>query len=281
MLADALAEGASVARLRDLLDAALAHGAAELGKARSGYGDPVVVAFAADRAVTPVDAALRADPAADTERAFRLAALTIAALADAGGQGELTAGERGGRLVLALPGADAELAALAFTERSGDVDRLRVVAYALPPEVVGEADLRPPVGPNHPLRIAAKVAALGGDPTDPESIEAHEEEVLGAARPHDDPDPASRVARRILQRMDGMGKWGGYHTEFVHVARGFEGNDRALALEVGEALVASGLLVEKTSVGQRHVFLNPRRAGDIRRLIENGSQPSGLTLPRA
>ena len=49
----------------------------------------------------------------------------------------------------------------------------------------------------------------------------------GVARPHDDPDPARRVARRILQRLNGMGKWGGYHTDFAHLARGFAGNDRS------------------------------------------------------
>ena len=99
-------------------------------------------------------------------------------------------------------------------------------------------------------------------------------------RPHEDPDPGRRVARRILQRLDGMGKWGGYHTEFAHLARGFAGNDRALAQDAGEALLAAGLLAEKPSVGQRHVFLNPRRAGDIRRLIETGEEPSGLSLAR-
>ena len=60
------------------------------------------------------------------------------------------------------------------------------------------------------------------------------------ARPHDDPDPARRVARRILQRLNGMGKWGGYHTEFAHLARGFAGNDRELAEAVGEALLDAG-----------------------------------------
>jgi hypothetical protein len=101
--------------------------------------------------------------------------------------------------------------------------------------------------------------------------------LLGAARaraaPHEDPDPARRVARRILQRLDGMGKWGGYHTDFAHLARGFAGNDRALAHEVGEALLAAGLLAEKPSVGQRHVFLNPRRAATSARLIETGDAP--------
>jgi len=44
-------------------------------------------------------------------------------------------------------------------------------------------------------------------------------------------------------------------------------------------LIAAGLLAEKPSVGQRHVFLNPRRAADIRRLIETGETPPGLRLP--
>jgi hypothetical protein len=132
------------------------------------------------------------------------------------------------------------------------------------------------------------VARLGGRPEDPRSVEAHEEAVLAllaagpdeVVRPHEDPDPARRVARRILQRLHGMGKWGGYHTDFAHLSRGFAGNDRALAQEVGEALLGAGLLDEKPSVGQRHVFLNPRRAGEIRGFIETGEPPSGLRLPR-
>ena len=76
-----------------------------------------------------------------------------------------------------------------------------------------------------------------------------------------------------------MGKWGGYHTEFAHLARGFAGNDRALAQEVGEALLESGLLAEKPSVGQRHVFLNPRRAAEIRELIETRRAPTGYAAP--
>jgi hypothetical protein len=77
-----------------------------------------------------------------------------------------------------------------------------------------------------------------------------------------------------------MGKWGGYHTDFAHLARGFAGNERALADAVGESLLQAGLLDEKVSVGQRHVFLNPRRAGDIRRLIDDGALPPTLRLPQ-
>jgi hypothetical protein len=135
--------------------------------------------------------------------------------------------------------------------------------------------------------VAEAIAALGANPADPGAADAHEDAVLAAlgpdehqaTRPHDDPDPARRVARRVLQRLAGMGKWGGYHTEFSHLARGFAGNDRALADDVGEKLLKSGLLLEKPSVGQRHVFLNPRRAADIRALIERGETPGDLRLP--
>ena len=133
------------------------------------------------------------------------------------------------------------------------------------------------------------MARLGGRPEDPRSVEELEEAVLAvleadgsrAVRPHEDPDAARRVARRILQRLDGMGKWGGYHTDFAHLARGFAGNERALAQAVGEALLEAGLLAEKPSVGQRHVFLNPRRAAEIRKLIDEGAVPAGMTLPSA
>jgi len=132
------------------------------------------------------------------------------------------------------------------------------------------------------------VALFGGRPEDAGSVEEHEDAVLAllqpaerAVRPHDDPDAARRVARRILYRLAGMGKWGGYHTDFAHLPRGFAGNERALAKAVGEALLESGLLAEKPSVGQRHVFLNPKRAAEIRRLIEEGAVPPGLRLPPA
>ena len=87
----------------------------------------------------------------------------------------------------------------------------------------------------------------------------------------DDPLPRRRAARRMLRRLDGMGKYGGYHTEFRHLARGFAGHERQLALEVGEALLRAGYLAEKPSVGQRHVSLVAARTSDIRALIERGT----------
>ena len=311
-LADALADAggaaapaAATAQLRGLVVAALRHGREELAAKRSGYGAPVEVAVGAHDglllAATPAAAALRADPEQAGEREWLLVAATVGALvelAEPGAPADATAigivaGELDqGFLVVGLPASavDAdtleELVPLAFDEQVEPVDRLRAAARAVPGSVLAEVALREPIGAGHPLRIAEAVARFGGRPADPRSVEEQEEMVLalldpaGAAvsRPHEDPDPARRVARRILQRLNGMGKWGGYHTDFAHLARGFAGNDRQLASEVGEALLAAGLLAEKPSVGQRHVFLNPRRAGDVYALVDEGILPDDLNL---
>src|SRR6476620_4567243 len=108
-LAAAVAEGASAARLRALLEAELRHGSAELAAKRSGYERPVLVAIAADgdalRAAAPVAPALRADPDAAPERAWLLTAALVGALADAGATGPLQAGVLAGHLVLEAAGS--------------------------------------------------------------------------------------------------------------------------------------------------------------------------------
>jgi len=295
--ADALAEAGGAAappeqqaRLRSLLDKELQRGVHELTQKRSGYGDPVTVAIADafDQgllAAAPVPAALRADPEVVDERAWLLVAALAGALVAAGDE-PLSAGALHDHLLLRAPAGDAELAAVAFEENVARVDRLRTRAVLVPAALLSTAtDLRPPIGARHPLLIAQALGGLGANPADPAAAEQHEDAllaILGAGeapvRPHDDPDPARRVARRILQRLAGMGKWGGYHTDFSHLARGFAGNDRALAEDVGERLLKSGLLEEKPSVGQRHVFLNPRRAADIYALIDDGTVPNGLDV---
>lgn len=290
------------AQLRSLLRDELARSARELALPRSGRDEPVTVAFAATgaalMAVVPVAVSVRADPAAAPERGFLATAAAIGALVECAGLGappragdlRLQTGALDDHLALRLESArggpdDAELAAVAFDEQAVAIARLRARALALPAHAFGDAgDWRAPVAQG--LRSAEVVARLGGRPADADSVAAHEDAVLaligaggGPSRPHDDPQPARRIARRILQRLNGMGKWGGYHTEFRHLSRGFAGNERALADEVGEALITAGLLAEKPSVGQRHVFLNSRRAAEIHRLIESGEVPKGLRLP--
>jgi hypothetical protein len=287
------------ARLRETLTAALKHGRDELAKSRSGYDAPVEVAIAAQDglllAATPAHAHLRADPEAAGGREWQLVAATVALLADLANPAPptaaadliLTSGELdGGFLVLAMPAPGVQpedlddLVPLCFEDHAGGIDRLRAAAVALPPGVIDVPQLREPIGAGHPLRVAEVEARLGAGLEDEQLLAILDPGGAAAVRPHEDPDPARRVARRILQRLDGMGKWGGYHTDFAHLARGFAGNERALAQEVGEALLDAGLLAEKPSVGQRHVFLNPRRAGDIRAFIEEGAVPPGTRLPK-
>jgi hypothetical protein len=301
----ALAPHDRVAQIRaELLDA-LASGAHELAQTRSGYATPVPVAIAAGDAtlvaVAPIDPALHADPNAVDDRGWTLVAALVGALVEGAAAMEaaavedlaLRAGTWEGWLALAFPVAagdaalGAELALEGFGEAVADVDRLRARAYAIPAAVLGElGELRPPIGELHPLRIAEVVARFGGHPAEHGSVREHEEAVLAVldptidvARPHEESDPSLRVARRMVQRLVGMGKWGGYHTEVAHLARGFAGHDRALALAIGERLVAAGVLVEKQSVGQRHVRLNPRRSGEIHAFVDRGVLPHGLELP--
>ena len=287
------------ARLRQLLGAELERGRRELGEARSGRERPLALAIApaagAILAVLPLPPALRADSDSVSERGGRLAAAAVGSLAEAAEPGPprdaealaLTMGAHDGFLALSYPAADphwaADYARHALDDAAKAIDRLRARALLLPGHALEPTDLRPPIGVTHPLKVAETVARLGGSPLDEDSVEALEPELVrllepggGATRAHDDPDPRRRVMRRILQRLDGMGKWGGYHTAFDHLARGFAGNERALAYELGEELLAAGLLVQKPSVGQRHVSLNSRRAGDIRRLIDDGVLPAGL-----
>jgi hypothetical protein len=316
-LADAGGAGAPrewAARLRELLRAELERGAREMGQTRSGREQPVVLAVAAAEAggagaagggpaagapasgavlvALPLAPELRADADAVGERGARLAAAAVEGLVEAAEPGRpgsahdlaLLLGACEGHLALSYPARDpgwaADYARDALDHAVASIDRLRAKAHLLPGHAVVVDDLRPPIGPTHPLRVAEAATRLGASPLDEDAVEALEPELLRllepagpATRAHDDPDPRRRITRRILQRLDGMGKWGGYHTAFDHLARGFAGNERALAFEVGEELVADGLLTEKPSVGQRHVSLNPRKAGDIRRLIDEGLRP--------
>ncbi len=287
------------ARLRKLLAAELERGARELGEPRTGRERPIALAVAAVSssvvAVLPVPPELRADPDAVNERGGALAAAAVERLVEAtepgaprdGSAFNLLLGAHDGSLALSYPAADprwaAEYAREALDDSARAIDRLRAEVHLLPCHALDVVDLRPAIGATHPLRVAEAVTRLGGSPLDEDALDRLEPELLrllepagAVTRAHDDPDPRRRVMRRILQRLDGMGKWGGYHTAFDHLARGFAGNERALAYDVGEELLAAGLLEQKPSVGQRHVNLNTRRAGDIRRLIDEGVLPPGV-----
>jgi hypothetical protein len=87
----------------------------------------------------------------------------------------------------------------------------------------------------------------------------------------DDPCPRRQHARIGLRRMRAMKKIGPvHHTEFDHFYRGAAPHERRRALEVAEELLRAGLLGEKPSVGQRHIYLNVKRMRDIDALIDRG-----------
>jgi hypothetical protein len=224
-------------------------------------------------------------------RAERLARSAAAALSDAAGlpaplragDAELEAARWEGQVAVRLthpePADVLELVPLALEDQAQELDRVGIEAVQLP---AGDLDETEPAAEERWLWRAEIAARLGGRPgasaLAPEveaAVARLESELAGAIGVDpgiaDDPLPRRRAARRMLRRLDGMGKYGGYHTEFRHLARGFAGHERALALEVGEALLRAGLLAEKPSVGQRHVSLVAARTSDIRALVERGT----------
>jgi hypothetical protein len=92
----------------------------------------------------------------------------------------------------------------------------------------------------------------------------------------DDACPRRRHARRVLRRLLQKGKIGGHHTEIGHFTRGLPDHEKRDAKEVVEALLRSGILVEKPSVGQRHISLNRESLPQIHALIERGETADPL-----
>ena len=224
-------------------------------------------------------------------RAERLARAVAAALAEASelpaplraGDVELEAARWEGQVALRIthpaPGSVLEILPLTLEDQAQELDRVRLEPLLLP---AGDLDETEPAAEERWLWRAEIAARLGGRPgaaaLAPEVEAAVASLETGFAEEPgvdpaiaDDPLPRRRAARRMLRRLDGMGKYGGYHTEFRHLARGFAGHERALALEVGEALLRAGLLAEKPSVGQRHVSLVAARTSEIRALVERGT----------
>src|SRR5215213_7675320 len=201
-LADAGGAGAPrewSARLRELLHGELVRGSRELGEARTGRDRPIALAVAAADvavvAVLPLPPELRADAGAVGERGAALAAVTVGRLVEGADPGRpagaaalaLLLGEHDGFLALSYPAADpawsAEYVREALDAAAGSIDRLRARAHLLPGHVLAVADLRPPIGATHPLRVAEAVTRLGGSPLDEESLEALEPELLRVLEP--------------------------------------------------------------------------------------------------
>ena len=155
-----------------------------------------------------------------------------------------------------LPGRRARRrASSSCLRRAGRADRppARDARSRCPPGVIEDVALREPIGARHPLRIAEAVARLGGQPAGAhDDLEDAVLAVLGAERRAyraRTRTPIPACARRAGS-SSGSTAWasGAATTPSSPTSpRGFAGNDRALAQEVGEALLEAGLLAEKPS----------------------------------
>jgi hypothetical protein len=239
---------------------------------------------------------LESADAAAGDRRQRLAATAAGALAMAAGLGypeggadlQLEPARWSGFLALRVASAEgatvAELFELELEEQAVTLDRIQPIGVNLPAGTLDETDPEPT---SEWLWRAELAARLGGRPG-AARLDEHVDQALALFEPsrpplgdageqaaaHDDPMPRRKIVRRILRRLDGMGKYNGYHTEFSHLARGFPGHERALALEAGEALLRAGLLEQKPSVGQRHVYLVAAQTAEIHRIIATGETRS-------
>ena len=207
-----------------------------------------------------------------------------------------------GYACLVTPGvADAELASLAIEDANTTRGRARIASLPAP-YVIGGAPITLAADPLargtglaalsrelvlHPVLLLLALARHGFDPgaipDDPSDLAeslrdlGYAPEIPLAERPtgpsfaiDDDACPRRRHARRVLRRLLQKGKIGGHHTEIGHFTRGLPDHEKRDAKEVVEALLRAGLLVEKPSVGQRHISLNRESLPEIHALIERG-----------
>lgn len=204
---------------------------------------------------------------------------------------------------LAAPGVDPELTAIALAETHPEPGTAQIAPAPIradgPP--LDLAQLRAHTGADgiialaaeirsHPLAVAPALIEQGWTLEEAEYPEVVADLLghsgfLGPEIPADEPslaiedDPCTRrrYARRLLRRLLHKGKIGGqYHTAFDHIAHGVAPEDRADAYAIGEALIREGLLGEKPSAGQRHVFLRRDGLPAIHALIERAESSAHL-----
>jgi hypothetical protein len=205
-----------------------------------------------------------------------------------------------GQTCMVCPGMEPELLDEGYREANPATERISVAALPGGVVVGGPVLLLAPLpGPRgeglaalarelsvHPVQVAVALIAhnqpVHGDQLDPALLPmlrgwgcAGRPAPVVAEPPSldidDDPCPRRRHARKVLQRLMRMKKVGeGYHTEFDHLYRGAAPHERRQALEVGEALLRAGLLGEKPSVGQRHIYLRREALPEIHALIDRG-----------
>jgi len=71
------------------------------------------------------------------------------------------------------------------------------------------------------------------------------------------------IKKVLLRKLHRYGYWGGRHTGFDDLPKGFPTHLHGIVEEVAEGLIKSGLLMEKPTSYGRRVSLNPSKKANI------------------
>lgn len=77
------------------------------------------------------------------------------------------------------------------------------------------------------------------------------------------------IANILVRKLSYMGKWGGSHTSFDNLPKGFPGHLRGDVKKVAEKLIKENILLMKPTSYEKEVSLNPERKADIERMIRD------------
>lgn len=78
---------------------------------------------------------------------------------------------------------------------------------------------------------------------------------------------AEEVRAKLLFKLARRRNWGGSHTTFDNLSRGFKPKDHHIVKEISEKLIKENFLLKKPTAYGLHVSLNPERAQEIKREI--------------
>jgi hypothetical protein len=74
--------------------------------------------------------------------------------------------------------------------------------------------------------------------------------------------------RKILRDLFYDRRIGGRHTSEDNITKGFPKSDRGFVKDALKDLIKENLVIPKKSTGEIHVYLNPDRIVDIKKIIE-------------
>ena len=77
------------------------------------------------------------------------------------------------------------------------------------------------------------------------------------------------IVRALIRKLLYMGKWGGNHTSFDNLPKGFQKHLRGAVKEAAKELIRRGLLLGKPTSYGLEVSLNVRMKKEIEELLQD------------